>query len=129
MYSYNHEPEYLGRAIAAFRVAVTCETAPAFVRFQVAKNLWAFHARSAHGSALDVYKAAIELLPRLAMLGLDIQSRQQALTFGSDGLACNAAACSIESGQFAQAVELLEAGHYESLIAKLRLVLFTQGSE
>ena len=27
----------------------------------------------------------LELLPRLAMVGLDLQSRQQALAFGSDG--------------------------------------------
>jgi len=53
--------------MAAFQVAVTCEAAPVSVRFQTAK-LWALYADSSHISALDAYKAAIELLPRLAML-------------------------------------------------------------
>jgi len=44
------------------------------------------------------------------MLGLDLQSRQQALTSGSDGLARDAAACAIRSGQYGKAVELLEEG-------------------
>ncbi|KIM71698.1 hypothetical protein PILCRDRAFT_82523 [Piloderma croceum F 1598] len=72
---------------------------------------WARHAdASNHESALDAYQSAIELLPRLAMVGLDLQSRQQALTSGSDGLARDAAACAIRSGQHEKAVELLEAG-------------------
>ncbi|KAF8490598.1 CHAT domain-containing protein [Gautieria morchelliformis] len=93
----------------AFRKAVACETAPVSRRFRAAKA-WARHADSRHDSALDAYQAAIELLPRLAMLGLDLSSRQQALTSGTDGLACAAAACAIDSGQFERAVELLEEG-------------------
>jgi len=108
-YSHTHESEYLDRAMAAYRVAVMCETAPASERFCAAK-LWARHADFTHESALDAYHAAIELLPRLAMLGLDLQSRQQALTSGSDGLARDAAACAIRSGHYNKAVELLEEG-------------------
>jgi hypothetical protein len=83
--------------------------APASQRFHTARA-WASHADSSHESALEAYQAAIELLPRLAMLSLDLSSRQQALTSGSDGLACAAAACAIESGRFERAVELLEEG-------------------
>jgi hypothetical protein len=79
------------------------------VRFLTAKS-WANHADSNHESALDAYQAAIELLPRLAMLGLDLQSRRHALTSGSDGLARDAAACAVRSGQYEMSVELLEAG-------------------
>jgi tetratricopeptide (TPR) repeat protein len=109
-YSHTHESEYLEKAISAYRVAVMCEGAPASKRFRAAK-LWArFAENSLHESALDAYQAAIEFLPRIAMLGLDLQSRQQALTSGSDGLARNAAACAIRSGQYDKAVELLEEG-------------------
>jgi hypothetical protein len=59
---------------------------------------------------MDAYLAATELLPRLAMLGSDLQARQRALTSGSDGLARDAAGCAIRSGQYEKAVELLEEG-------------------
>jgi hypothetical protein len=108
-YSHTHELEHLDKAMAAYRVAVTCESAPTSERFDAAK-IWAHHADSKHKSALDAYCAAIELLPHLAMLGLDLQSRQEALTSGSDGLARDAAACAIRSGQYDRAVELLEEG-------------------
>jgi tetratricopeptide (TPR) repeat protein len=108
-YSHTNDFEYLDKGMAAFQAAVNCETAPTSERFRVAKS-WAQHADSSHTSALDAYQAAIKLLPRLAMLGLDLQSRQQALTSGSDGLARDAAACAIRSGQYDRAVELLEEG-------------------
>lgn len=110
-YSLTHKIEYLEKSMAAFRVAVTCETAPVSVRFHAAK-LWASHAdESTHESALAPYQAAIELLPCLATLGLDLQSRQQALTSGTYCLARDAAACTIQSGQYGTVVELLKAGH------------------
>ena len=109
-FSRTHEPEHLEKAMAAYRVGVTCESAPVSERFDAAR-VWAHHADSRHESALDAYCAAIELLPRLAMLGLDLQSRHQALISGSDGLARGAAACAVRSGRYEMAVELLEAGH------------------
>jgi hypothetical protein len=109
-YSHTHESEYLDKAMAAFRAAVACKTAPVSVRF-IAAKLWAYNADDwSHESALDAYRAAIELLPHLAMLSLDLQGRQQALKSGSNGLARNAATCAIQVGQYAQAVELLEEG-------------------
>jgi tetratricopeptide (TPR) repeat protein len=109
-YFHTHELEYLFKAMAAFQVAVACEAAPISQRFGAAK-MWATHAdNSRHESALDAYHTAIEFLPHLAMLGLDVRSRQQALTSGSDGLARDAAACAIRSGRHGKAVELLEEG-------------------
>ncbi|KAF8531369.1 CHAT domain-containing protein [Gautieria morchelliformis] len=108
-YTHTDKSEYFGPAMDVFRDAVACETAPASQRLDAAK-LWARHADSKPDSALEAYQAAIELLPRLAMLGLDLSSRQQALTSGSDGLAREAAACAIRSGQCDKAVELLEEG-------------------
>ena len=108
-YSHTKESQYLHKAMNSLRVAVACEASPISFRFRVAK-WWAGLADFRHDSALDAYLAAIQLLPRLATLGLDLPSRQQALTSGSDGLARAAAACAIRSGQFSKAVELLEEG-------------------
>ena len=65
---------------------------------------------AACGSAVEAYQAAIDMLPRLAMLGLDVQSRQRALTSNTDGLARDAAAYAIRSGKIDIAIEFLEAG-------------------
>ncbi|KAF8512786.1 CHAT domain-containing protein [Gautieria morchelliformis] len=108
-YTHSDKAMYLQDAMDAFRAAATCETASASQRLRIAK-LWATHADSRHESALDAYYIAIQLLPRLAMLGLDLPSRHRALTSGSDGLARDAAACAIRMGQYERAVELLEEG-------------------
>jgi hypothetical protein len=63
-----------------------------------------------HNSAINAYNAALQALPQLAALTLDIQSRQKALTDGSDGLARNASRCAIQTGQLGKAIEFLEAG-------------------
>jgi tetratricopeptide (TPR) repeat protein len=120
-HSRTHESEYLEKAMTAFRDAVTCESAPVSVRLLTAK-IWARLANdSHHESALEAYHAAIELLPRLAMLGLDLQARQQALSSGSDGLVRNAAACAIRSCQYDKAVEMLEEGRAVFWSQALRL--------
>ncbi|KIM81734.1 hypothetical protein PILCRDRAFT_71721 [Piloderma croceum F 1598] len=106
-YSQSHQSEYLDRSMATYRVAVTCEAAPVFERFQAAKS-WALYADySNHVSALDAYQAAIELLSHLS---LNLYSSQHAMTLTSDGLARDAAACAIRSEKYEIAVELLEAG-------------------
>ncbi|KAF8512788.1 CHAT domain-containing protein [Gautieria morchelliformis] len=108
-YTHSDKAMYLQDAMDAFRAAATCETASASQRLRIAK-LWATHADSRHESALDAYYIAIQLLPRLAMLGLDLPPRHRALTSGSDGLARDAAACAMRMGQYERAVELLEEG-------------------
>jgi hypothetical protein len=55
---------------------------------------------------LDAFSAAVELLPRIAMLSMDVLSRQRVLTFNTNGVVCQA----IRSGQHVKAIELLEAG-------------------
>ncbi|KIM76304.1 hypothetical protein PILCRDRAFT_797811, partial [Piloderma croceum F 1598] len=109
-YDHTHDPEYVEKAMATYRDAVTCQSASVSLRFSAARS-WARYAdECSHKSALDAYQAAVELLPGLAMLGSALRVRQRALTSGSDGLARNAAACAIRSGQYGKAVELLEEG-------------------
>jgi len=109
-YCHTHEPKYIEKAMAIYQDAVACQTAFVSLRFSAARS-WAQYAdEHSHKSALDAYQAAVELLPRMAMLGLALQPRQRALTSGSDGLAHNTAACAIRSRRYDKAVELLEEG-------------------
>jgi hypothetical protein len=109
-YRHTQDAEYVEKAMASYRDAVTCQSASVSLRFGAARS-WARYAdECSHKSAMDAYQAAVELLPGLAMLGSALPARQQALTSGSDGLARNAAACAIRSGWYNKAVELLEEG-------------------
>ncbi|KAJ7160671.1 tetratricopeptide repeat-containing protein [Mycena crocata] len=79
-------------------------------RFHMAQ-LWARTAsENHHGSALRAYQRAIELLPQLAAVSLDLKSRQKMLVSRSDNLGSDAAACAIGLGKHELALELLEAG-------------------
>ena len=102
-------PGYFYKAIHACKVAVTCEAAPVFIRFRSAKER-VILTDSRHDLALDAYRSAVQFLPRLAMLGLDLLFRHHTLTSGSDGLARDAAAGAIRSRQYGKAAELLEEG-------------------
>jgi hypothetical protein len=62
-------------------------------------------------SALDGYRIALELLPKVAWLGLDTPSRQDILLREkSENLGCLAATCAIQLGRLEEAVELLDLG-------------------
>jgi hypothetical protein len=79
-------------------------------RLCVAKDWIDCAERNQHISAIDAYKAALQALPQVAALSLDVESRQKALTLGSDGLARDASRCAIRSGHIEKAIEFLEAG-------------------
>ncbi|KDQ58370.1 hypothetical protein JAAARDRAFT_665956 [Jaapia argillacea MUCL 33604] len=104
------QPHDLHEAMSAFAVSVACEFTPVPQRFFCAQQ-WAKNADiNGHESALEAYETAIGFLPRIAMLGLDISSRQHVLTSGIDGLARDGAAFAIREGKFEKAVEFLEEG-------------------
>ncbi|KAF8962316.1 CHAT domain-containing protein [Flammula alnicola] len=63
-----------------------------------------------HIRAIDAYEAALQALPQLAALSFDLQSRQEALSARSDGLARDASRCAIRTGDLVKAIEFLEAG-------------------
>ncbi|KAJ7083423.1 CHAT domain-containing protein [Mycena epipterygia] len=98
-------------AIIAFRESSGYLPSPVSQRCEAAIS-WARHAdKNNHNSAMEAYETSVELLPQQAMLGLDIQSRQKALTLKSTiGLATNAAACASQLNEIGKAVEFLEAG-------------------
>ncbi|TFK34935.1 hypothetical protein BDQ12DRAFT_726418 [Crucibulum laeve] len=88
-YSHTQISASLDSAVTYFHVSVSCESSPMSIRFIAARE-WAQSADSAlHLSSLEAYEAAIELLPLLATLGLDVKFRQEVLKSGTDGLAAN----------------------------------------
>ncbi|KDQ60230.1 hypothetical protein JAAARDRAFT_174260 [Jaapia argillacea MUCL 33604] len=79
-------------------------------RFFAAQEWAEFADANGHESALEAYGIAIGFLPRIAMLGLDLSSRQHVLTAVVDGVARDATACAIREGNFERAVEFIEEG-------------------
>ncbi|KAJ7926195.1 CHAT domain-containing protein [Mycena leptocephala] len=62
-----------------------------------------------HPSAIDAYRGAIALLPQVAALYLDVQSRMERLTRKECiNVVSNAANCAIDLGKYDVAVEFLE---------------------
>ncbi|THH14418.1 hypothetical protein EW146_g5907 [Bondarzewia mesenterica] len=72
--------------VDTFRAAVACISASATQRFLAAKN-WARRTDGIHESALEAYQAAIQLLPQIVMLGMDLQSLQEAVELLEEGRA------------------------------------------
>src|ERR1700722_11949850 len=99
----------LDNAIERFQLAATFPTGRPLIRFEAAK-IWARTAPLDHPtSSLDGYATAFHLLPRLAWLGHSIGGRHEALA-SVKGLASEAAAVAIESGEIGLALEWLEQG-------------------
>ncbi|KAJ6522394.1 hypothetical protein B0H19DRAFT_1348589 [Mycena capillaripes] len=109
-YNHTHQEEDLGRAFALFQEATTYMSSSPLTRFRHARS-WAHIAdQYNHISALSAYRAAIELLPQLAALHLDLSSREVMLsTTKGANLASAAASCAVGFGQFDVATEFLEA--------------------
>ncbi|KAJ7227002.1 CHAT domain-containing protein [Mycena pura] len=63
-----------------------------------------------HSTVLSAYRAAIDILPQIAALHLDVVSRQNILTMvQASQLASDAVSCAINQADYNGAVELLEA--------------------
>ncbi|PPQ80535.1 hypothetical protein CVT26_004314 [Gymnopilus dilepis] len=106
----NSNPDLLDEAMKLFSEASSFFLQSSSSRFRKAV-LWANHAeRFKHPSALQAFDLALSILPELAAVGLDIQSRHDSLARESEGIARKAAACAIRASDFAKAVEFLETG-------------------
>ncbi|KAF8970455.1 CHAT domain-containing protein [Flammula alnicola] len=102
--------DFLEQAMCSFSAATQCLSQPPSRRLNIAKS-WIRHADNhQHIHAIDAYDAALQALPQLAALSFSLQSRQEALSAGSDGLARDASRCAIRAGDLVKAVEFLEAG-------------------
>jgi tetratricopeptide (TPR) repeat protein len=105
-------PEDFSASISAFRAAAQSKTSYPRDALSAARA-WA-NASYRNGnlsSALDGYRTALEILPKVASLGLSAASRQDLLIReGSENLGCLAATCAIQLGRLEEAVELLDMG-------------------
>jgi tetratricopeptide (TPR) repeat protein len=101
----------LDEAMSSYLTATQYQfQSPSQVVFQIAKGWIRSADKNQHRSAIDAYEAALQALPQVAALSLDVQSRQEALAAGSDGLARDASRCAIRFGNLEKAIEFLEAG-------------------
>jgi tetratricopeptide (TPR) repeat protein len=106
------EPADLIASISSFKAAAQSKTA--YPRHALlAARYWAdlSYDNNDISSALDGYRTALEMLPKVAWLGLSATSRQDSLSQDeSEHLGCLAATCAIRQGRFDEAVELLDLG-------------------
>ncbi|KAJ7909188.1 CHAT domain-containing protein [Mycena leptocephala] len=104
------ESRYIVEAVSRYREGATADYVPLQRRFDICQD-WAEDAAELnHESAEEAYQHVTELLPQLATLGLDVESRRGALASVNPGLASNAAAVAISRNQLVKAIEFLESG-------------------
>ena len=107
---HSDKGRYLEGAMENYGLATQSYSESPSRRYNIARK-WAGYADAHHHpSALEAYDIALQILPQVAGLSMDVQSRQEALNTGSDGLARNASICAIRNGDCDKAVEFLEAG-------------------
>lgn len=107
------EPVDGAASIAAFRAVALSKTAYNRDSFRAAKK-WAdiLHGNGDLLSALNAYRIALEILPKVAWLGLGPVGRQcQLFQADPERLSCLSATCAIRLGRLEEAVELLDIGH------------------
>ncbi|KAJ6554753.1 CHAT domain-containing protein [Mycena capillaripes] len=113
MVSYQRIPHnsVIAEAMLMFEEAAKYTSCPPLARFNYAKY-WAKIANQYnHPSALKAYSTAINYLPMLAALDLNLQYRQEMLAnLSQDSLLSAAAVCAISVHKYEDAVQLLEAG-------------------
>ncbi|KAJ6524601.1 CHAT domain-containing protein [Mycena vulgaris] len=111
LYNQDSQVNFLSDAIQLLEEASADPSAALLVRFHTAKSWASIAYKNHHSSALDAYKTALRLLPRLAALDVDIRSRQEILVAAqSHDLGSDAAACAIDLARYETGLELLEAG-------------------
>ncbi|KAF7358090.1 CHAT domain-containing protein [Mycena venus] len=107
-YKHTSLPTSLDSAILALQEASTYSMAPPLLRFQAARDWASMAHKNRHPLALEAYQIALELMPQVAALSLNLSSRQ-AIIAQSHSLGSDAAACAIQLGQYEIAIEFLEA--------------------
>jgi len=100
----------LAACVLSFKAAAQLKAAYPSAALSAARQ-WAevLHSNGDLLSALNGYRAALELLPKVAWLGLDTSLRQDWLRREKpENLGCKAATCAIQLGRYEEAVELLD---------------------
>ncbi|KIM76596.1 hypothetical protein PILCRDRAFT_12648 [Piloderma croceum F 1598] len=109
-FRYLDDLDDLATCVSFYKAAAQQKTAYPSHALHAARQ-WAqmSHSNGDLLSALDGYRMALDLLPKVAWLGLNISSRQDQLRQSkSENLGCLAANCAIQLGHLEEAVELLD---------------------
>ncbi|KAJ7265559.1 CHAT domain-containing protein [Mycena rebaudengoi] len=103
------ESNHLEAAMSAFQAASACPTSsPLFCL--VASVEWASKAAMCdHTSALDAFRTAVDLLPRVISISFNPKTRHKMIMEHCTGLASGAATCAVERNEYDTAIELMEA--------------------
>ena len=112
LFQQDRHPGDLAACITSFQAAARLKAAYPSHAFRAARQ-WAqiSHVNGDLLSALAGYRTALELLGKVAWLGLNTSSHQaQLLHEHCESLGCHAANCAIKLGQFEDAAELLDLG-------------------
>ncbi|KAJ6571256.1 CHAT domain-containing protein [Mycena capillaripes] len=110
LYERTHKSHDLDSACHLFQEAAKYPSSAPLTCFHLAQSWAETVSQYRPTSSLAAYHTAIELLPRLAALHLDLPSRQKILSTKTDStLASDAATCAVGLSQYNTAVELLEA--------------------
>ncbi|KAJ7465574.1 TPR-like protein [Mycena latifolia] len=105
----SEDPRDYEEMLIQYSHAASSPTGTARTRFQ-ASRMWAHYARSYnHPSLLHAYTTAVELVPKVAWLGLSISDRHHQL-LNAGQLVREAASAAIDAHQYSKAVEWLEQG-------------------
>ncbi|KAJ6482237.1 hypothetical protein DFH09DRAFT_1107403 [Mycena vulgaris] len=104
------DPSVLVQAMEAFEQAAKYSSCSPFSRFKYAKYWANIAVQHDPPSAIKAYRIAIDHLPTLASLDLNLYARHEVLgELSQDNLASAAAISAIELHQYEDAIELLEA--------------------
>ncbi|KAJ7453782.1 CHAT domain-containing protein [Mycena latifolia] len=109
LHTYNNDGGSLDRACPYFEEAATSTASPPLFRFIAAKDWASTATHHNHPSALLAYQTAIDLLPRVVGLDLDLPSRRRLIMDHCRHLGNRAVNCAVEQGEYQLAVEMLEA--------------------
>ncbi|KAJ7452593.1 TPR-like protein [Mycena latifolia] len=103
------DPHDCEEGLIQYSHAASSPTGPAHIRFR-ASTMWAKYAHiSQHPTLLQAYTTAIDLVPKMAWLGLSISDRHHQLLQAGQ-LVREAASAAIEAHEYNKAVEWLEQG-------------------
>jgi len=103
-----HNPEDVENILRVYSKAAKSPIGSPVVRFRAARG-WATHSDKHSRSSLSAYGCAIDLLPRIAWLGLPVTD-QHTLLADVGGIVCKAVSTAIRLGKLETAVEWVEQG-------------------
>lgn len=108
-FGHLHLPSDAEKSIHYHSIAAMSPEGPPTARFEAARRWISIASSLNHASLLSAYECALDIMPRVAWLGLPIADRHQHL-IQIGGTTRDAAAAAISLGEYEKALEWLEQG-------------------